>query len=334
MSNIILEESYSDELPVLTTKQKAELIAKYVECKLREYDFEQALNVDIGFALRSMVGKIRYFPPKEELKTLAPFIIATAPNTEELITYIFSFLVTACEPDDFTTLSIEQCIQNVLDLEIPNIDEAALAKLVINIYDYFTEQETNNLTDLKQRMLDFIEFEDFPCERWTEYEAQLVKIAFCLYNIEEKTLPEFGLTATSDWKRFFIDYYKLKQVPRYDFYDCYPEIVDKVEREIEFNELEVNGDDNFDLEKLIPEWDKERTAKGRSDGGKKGGKTSKRNHTTPIRLRNLHTGNCVTFEDITQCFTYLKVSRNTIQKMKRGEKTILDNDWKIVIIEK
>ena len=330
-----LDESYNEFLPVLTAKQKASLIDKYTTYWLLPRDLTDVLNSEltIGSILLSKKHYKHYYPEQDELKTLAPFVLGDVRSAEELVPFITSFLITACEPANFTSLTKEQCVKKVLDLNITSLDRHNLAILVRRIYDYFTEQETNKLTDLKQRLLDCDDIPGFIFENPNMYEKELIHIARWI-DIKGDSFSKLKMTATSDWKRQFIDYYKLNQVTRNKFFDCYNELIKRaLVRELEFNALDVDEENHLSVEKVIAEWDKRTASERKSRAGSIGKGDSKRNHTAPIMLQNIHTKKFYTFDDMVQCAKRLKVSKEMLKRFKRGEKTKINRTWKIINIK-
>lgn len=330
-----LDESYNEFLPVLTAKQKAQLIEKYTPNWMLARDLTDALDedFDMGCILFGKKHLNKYYPEQDELKMLAQFVLGSVKSPEELVSFIHAFLVTACEPDDFTTLNKEQCVKKVLDLNITSLDRHNLAILVRRIYDYFTEQETNKLTELKQRLLDCDDMNDFVFERPNLYEKQLIQIARCI-DFRGDSLSKLKMTTTSDWKRQFIDYYKLNQVTRHKFFDCYPDLIPKaIVRELEFNALDIDEENHLSVEKVIAEWHKRSISERNSRAGSIGKGDSKRNHLAPIMLQNIHTKKFYTFESMVQCARKLKVSKEMLKRFKRGEKTKMNRTWKIIKIK-
>ena len=247
-------------------------------------------------------------------------------------------------------VKLEKYILSHFDLDNDNPIHKKFAYLVKKICDYFDnydkeQKEISNQLDkelqvLKQELLD----EDPDTTKNNFLSASIDDlIAYNIYHVRGvdnarellelvkividnndtlQSIPD--LTTTNDWKPIIYNWYDIESDTEPLWEDEEPSEYEHGITDITPENLEDWNQEAITREKLAG------ASRGGSIGGKIGGKASKRNHTKGVTIRNIQTGEEFVFEDTTQCYTFLGVTKMTFNNFKQGKKTRLNKQWQLI----
>lgn len=239
-------------------------------------------------------------------------------------------------------VKLEKYILSHFDLNNDNPNHKKFTYLVKKICDYFDnydkeQKEISNQLDkelqvLKQELLDedpnttknnFLSTSIDDLIAYNIYHVrgvdnarellELVKIVID-NNDTLQSIPD--LTPTTDWKPIIYNWYDIES-------DTEPLWEEQEPSEFEYGITDITPEN-------LEYWNQEAITREKLAGASRGGKTSKRNHTKSVTIRNIQTGEEFVFEDTTQCYTFLGVTKMTFNNFKQGKKTRLNKQWQLI----
>lgn len=292
-----------------------------------QYTYEEIKTINIDELIANPMNdafwivdflKSSYNTINEHLKEFAPHVFVDGVST-----------TTYKDSKSYIVSNIAELLKLNKDNEI----HSNLIKVLEKIYDYYkdnkqlydtisskevylknellAEDPTITQENLNEGIDNLIEYSIYHIDNPVTAKQVLELVALVFEHGD--TLQDIeGLTAEDDWNTVIRSYYN----------EYEPEDEEVFYEEVELPEGYI---DILDIKQVAKECNEEYIKRQK----KSAGKTTKKNHTTPITIKNIKTFKLLEFNSLEDCAKYLNTTPKTITRFKKGG-TKLNKIWQIV----